>query len=126
VVKIGFTLGQSDERAKELSQSTSIPLDFEVAEDWLTEAPQLVEKLIHKELKRYRVSSRKEFFRLSTDEARNVINRIVYGFEDNVIDISVIFQHIRYLLNKYRERFNVEGLPQLLNEWMEELKNEWR
>ena len=79
IVKIGWTIKGADERAKELSKSTAIPTPFEVEEEQPVEWPTEVEAGLHRELRKFRVSPNKEFFRLSPDDASDAIWKYLYG-----------------------------------------------
>ncbi|RSS58002.1 hypothetical protein EF912_12235 [Streptomyces sp. WAC07061] len=68
LVKIGFTTKLPEERAYELSKPTGVPLPFDVAFRALAMRWREVERQVHRRLADHRVS-RKEFFRISVDEA---------------------------------------------------------
>lgn len=66
VLKIGLTTRTPDVRAKEIyAGSTGVPLPFEVAEAYSVADCALAEKRVHERLKIYRLSNRREFFRLT-------------------------------------------------------------
>lgn len=62
IVKIGRTADLSENRAKQISSATGVPLNFEVLYEEDVVDCILAEKLIHQKLEDYRVNSRREFF----------------------------------------------------------------
>lgn len=76
LVKIGFTERQAPDRAAEL-YSTGVPLPFRVLHSWAVANAIATEKEVHSALAKYRVNSNREFFRLSPDDAVQLINRIL-------------------------------------------------
>ncbi len=60
--KIGITRRSTEQRAQELGSSTASPLPFGVLARWEVGDCASVEKEVHKKLKAYRVSKRREFF----------------------------------------------------------------
>ncbi|MBF6446218.1 GIY-YIG nuclease family protein [Nocardia elegans] len=72
MVKIGFTDQLVDDRASKLF-TTGVPLPFEIKLRALTMRWEDVEKLVHQQLARKRVTSRREFFYISPHEAIETI-----------------------------------------------------
>src|SRR5579884_197675 len=68
LVKIGLTTALPEDRAKELF-NTGVPNPFNVAFRAITSWPKAVERRTHQLLKRHRVNPKREFFRVSVDEA---------------------------------------------------------
>jgi len=75
IVKIGFTCGTAFERAKQLS-TTSVPHPFNVRYLARVRKPVEVEKKVHALLGRYRVSTNREFFYVSLEQAVEAIETI--------------------------------------------------
>ena len=73
LVKIGFTDKTPDERAKQISRSTGVPIEFSVAFAFKCFNAHGLEYEIHKYLKNYRVSNDREFFQMSVEETKSVI-----------------------------------------------------
>ena len=71
--KIGFTDRDVESRAKEVSAGSGVPTPFEVEWAFNCWDGRRLEQEIHKKLSHLRVNSRKEFFRVSLDEAKNTI-----------------------------------------------------
>jgi len=61
-VKIGFTMGDTNERANQLSKPTGVPEPFEVVGKIATPWPREVESEVHRQLSGLRVSKNREFF----------------------------------------------------------------
>ena len=75
LVKVGKTVRDTEERAKELSASTGVPTPFTVAFDAYFNDCHQAEDYIHKQLaqKGYRISNRREFFHAPLKEVINTI-----------------------------------------------------
>lgn len=72
-VKIGYTSRNAQKRVEELD-TTGVPTPFKIEHVW--NGSMNDEKRIHRELRRYRVSNRREFFNLSVSHAIYLINEI--------------------------------------------------
>jgi hypothetical protein len=81
VYKIGSTTRDVASRRGELTSSTSAPLPFEVLASWRVTDASAVEKKIHEALASFRLSPRREFFRLPLSEIVRTIERILSGPE---------------------------------------------
>lgn len=77
-VKIGKTIKDPEERAKELSSATGVATPFIVVYKRLFNNCDVAEKLVHSilEEKGYRVNNSREFFSIGTSDAINVILNI--------------------------------------------------
>lgn len=73
VVKIGRTSTSIEQRLKELN-TTGIPTKFEIEAVFSVESSHLAEKAAHKALKRFRLSTKREFFKLKPSTA---ISRVI-------------------------------------------------
>ncbi|WP_121685941.1 GIY-YIG nuclease family protein [Micromonospora sp. BL1] len=69
MVKIGLTVGDPLNRARQLSRHTGVPQDFEVAYEELVSDCGAVEQLLHQRFAEWRVNSRREFFRIPLKDA---------------------------------------------------------
>lgn len=99
-MKIGHTKkAVPEDRAKELSSSTSIPLPFVVEASWLVEYPSRWEATMHRHFAPHRISKDREFFRLEVSEAEAKINRLIYGTDD-LLEASM--RGMETLLDLYR------------------------
>jgi hypothetical protein len=106
MVKIGFTeRGEVQRRVDELSMSSSVPLPFSVEHEVVVEDPRKFEALIHRELKRFRVSPDREFFQIDVDEAIRDVDRVIFGTDDPGEVLMKSMQTIVDLHEKYPERF---------------------
>jgi len=79
IFKVGLTQRSPEERKKELSNTSSID-NFFVINSFYTKDCIEAEKLIHKKLEKYRLTSRREFFRcdlrIILDTCESIINDI--------------------------------------------------
>lgn len=73
LLKIGFTRGAVESRARDLSRTTGIPQAFEVESWYLTQDPSMVEKKVHQALADHRVNDGREFFRVTVEIADKVV-----------------------------------------------------
>ena len=77
VVKIGLTTRTPDVRAREIYAGASgVPLPFDIAVAYSVADCSKAEKLAHRRLKTYRLSNRREFFRLSPSVASSVVHAV--------------------------------------------------
>lgn len=74
--KIGYTKNNPEERAKQISRATGVVAPMKV--EWAFNCYNgfALEQEIHHKLADYRVSSNREFFLISLDEARKTIEEI--------------------------------------------------
>lgn len=72
LVKVGLTFNLPEDRSSELN-TTGIPTPFDVAFRATTSWPRAVEARAHELLAAYRVSPKREFFRVDTDDAINAV-----------------------------------------------------
>ena len=77
VFKVGRTSRDPDVRAAEISRSTGVPTRLEVLCSWKVGDCVAVEKAAHDELARYRLSKRREFFRVSLGHIVSVVEKLV-------------------------------------------------
>lgn len=73
IIKIGRTSRNSESRAKEISNSTGVPADYEVVYDEDVLDCILAEKTIHKLLSPKRINPKREFFKVPLKEAVKVV-----------------------------------------------------
>jgi len=71
VYKIGFTAGNPDKRAREVSMRYGLPRPFELIEYWRTKDPYIVEQRIHAVL--WHCVKGGEFFEVDLDAAKQTI-----------------------------------------------------
>ena len=72
LLKIGKTIHHPEARAKDL-QTTGVATPFVVVYFIQTNQMSAVEKAVHRQLAKYRVSKRREFFRVDPQTAANVV-----------------------------------------------------
>jgi hypothetical protein len=73
IVKVGRTMRTSEERAKEISNATGVPLGYEVLyEDDVLDCV-LAEQLVHKYLEEKRINPKREFFDVPLKEVVRIV-----------------------------------------------------
>lgn len=80
LVKIGFSKKDPKHRATELSKDTGVPAEFAVAYCEIVGNCRRVEAVTHERLAHCRVSHNREFFRVTVEDAINVISLVVRDF----------------------------------------------
>ena len=83
--KIGFTKNKPSERVKQINSGTGVAMDFVVEWAFPCFNAHDVEKQVHKYLENngFRVSKNKEFFNVSVNEAKAVVERIGEPYKMN-------------------------------------------
>ena len=81
IYKVGLTKRAAGERAAEIGSSTGVPLPFEVLASWQVPDCGRVESEVHKHLKPFRLSKRREFFRTSLSSIVATIERVIGNIE---------------------------------------------
>jgi len=76
LLKIGYTKNLPEERAKQISAATGVALPYKVEWAYKCFNGETVEREVHHKLKAQRVNNHKEFFQISLEEAKEVINLI--------------------------------------------------
>ncbi len=110
LIKIGFTTRSIEERLKELSSGTGVPIDFECSAAFVSSSPYDDEKKIHSELKSFRVSN-KEFFEIDLIQATKLIFEIL-NIEPAVVnkEVSQFFKNLKISKNQNLKEVNsVDG-----------------
>jgi hypothetical protein len=76
LLKIGYTKQLPEERCKQISSATGVALPYKVEWAYKCFNGETIERQVHHKLKSHRVNNNKEFFQISLDEAKKVINLI--------------------------------------------------
>ena len=76
MIKIGYTRLDPFERAIQVSRGTGVPMGYEVEWAYKCYKGERIEKEVHKYFKKERVSPTREFFRVTLDEAKQIIEQI--------------------------------------------------
>jgi hypothetical protein len=76
MVKIGYTKLDPFVRASKISRGTGVPLGFEVEWAYRCYKGERIEREVHIYFSNKRVNKQREFFRVSLDEAKNIIEEI--------------------------------------------------
>jgi len=74
LLKIGSTGKDPNQRAKQISRGTGIPLEFEVEYAYRCFNAVKLERELHKYFKPQRINNQKEFFRMSLNSVKEGIN----------------------------------------------------
>ena len=81
LLKIGYTKLTPDERAKQISNATGVPLPYKVAWAYRCFNGELLEGEVHHALRKYRVNNQREFFQIGLDEVIETIELIGKNFK---------------------------------------------
>tara|TARA_R110000822_G_scaffold123786_1_gene258297 strand:- start:251 stop:703 length:453 start_codon:yes stop_codon:yes gene_type:complete len=74
MVKIGYTKGDPNDRADQLSKGTGIPTPHKVVYSYNCFNGERIERAVHKILKNQRVRTEREFFYITVEDAKRIIN----------------------------------------------------
>jgi S-DNA-T family DNA segregation ATPase FtsK/SpoIIIE len=77
LVKIGRTERSVSERVGELSSHTGVPTSFTVVKEYAVENSVVAEKIIHERLSDFRVNDNREFFKMETEDAMDIIESLL-------------------------------------------------
>ncbi|ACT48810.1 GIY-YIG nuclease family protein [Methylotenera mobilis] len=77
IFKVGFTTGDSNERAQQLSSATGVPLAFVVIKKWRHANAKKLETDVHMMLTPYRLSDSREFFMVTYDVIEKIIESVI-------------------------------------------------
>ena len=77
VYKVGWTSGNVEDRAKELSSATGVPLAFVVVESWSHIKAEALETEVHAILSPYRLNTQREFFQLEFRAMKRIIEQTI-------------------------------------------------
>ena len=81
LLKIGYTKLTPDERAKQISNATGVPLPYKVAWAYRCFNGELLEGEVHHALKKYRVNNQREFFSIDLETVKDTIKLIGKNFK---------------------------------------------
>ncbi len=73
IYKVGFTRGVSEERAKEISAATGVPLALVVVRSWRYQYAASLETEVHMMLSPYRINDAREFFKIKLETLEAII-----------------------------------------------------
>jgi hypothetical protein len=76
MLKIGYTKLDPFERASQISRGTGVPLGFDVEWAYKCFKGERIEQEVHKYFKKQRVNKQREFFKVSLEEAQQIIKQI--------------------------------------------------
>ena len=81
LLKIGYTKLTPDERAKQISNATGVPLPYTVVWAFRCFNGELLESEVHHALRKYRVNNNREFFQCGIERAKQTIREIGKNFK---------------------------------------------
>lgn len=76
MLKIGYTKLDPFKRASQISRGTGVPLGFDVEWAYKCFKGERVEQEVHRYFKKQRVNKQREFFKVSLEEAQQIIEKI--------------------------------------------------
>jgi len=76
LLKIGYTKLTPEERAKQISNATGVPLPYEVAWAYRCFNGEQLEGEVHHALKKYRVNNAREFFQVDLENVKEIVESI--------------------------------------------------
>jgi len=82
--KIGYMSKTPEQRAKQLSSGTNTPTPFQVEWYFKCFRGDLLEQEVHQHLNEYRINDNREFFRVSFDHAKQVIENLGQRYLGNI------------------------------------------
>jgi len=77
IYKVGFTNGDSIERAQQLSSATGVPLAFVVIKRWRHADARKLETEVHMMLAPYRMNDGREFFMATYDAIEEIVESVI-------------------------------------------------
>ena len=89
ILKIGMTRRKPEDRQRELF-TVGIPTEFKIEYARKVNNPREIERIIHKELKEYRVKDNREFFKIDVKDVIEVCNRVIPELKLNTQNERVI------------------------------------
>jgi hypothetical protein len=87
MLKIGMTKHSPEERARALSNNTSVPIPFKVEFAFQVAELSRAEYTVHNALSEYRVSDKREFFQIDIINAVEMASNALERYKVEVIDI---------------------------------------
>jgi hypothetical protein len=105
LLKIGMSTRSAKKRAWELYEnSTGVPIQFEVVYEKHVSNCEAAEEVMHKRLSNYRYNIYREFFKVSLNEAKKIIDCVVHEMEELYSDSKIIHIEIDNNLDKADEK----------------------
>ena len=80
IFKVGQTTRNPEERAKEISSSTGVPVPFLVAEYWSVTDVHAAERAAHSSLENHRINTAREFFNIPFNVARRTVENAINDY----------------------------------------------
>jgi len=83
IFKVGMTTKEPEERAKQLSSSSGVPVPFLVADQWSVSDIRAAEKAAHSALRQYRINEAREFFQTKFMILRKTLENAIERYLEN-------------------------------------------
>lgn len=108
IYKIGMTTHEPENRAKEISQGTGIPMPFVVERAYFSEDPKEDEECIHSYLQEYRVNPQREFFKCHITEIEEAFRG--YGLHSRDCKVEELADHYSVISFEKSNAFSLNEL----------------
>lgn len=83
IIKIGYTTSSPELRKETIDKATGVPIPFQVEYAKQCRNGRELEQAVHQYLSKERINPNKEFFQISIEDAKQVIDRIHSQIEDS-------------------------------------------
>jgi hypothetical protein len=125
LVKIGQTAGSPEERAKELSNPTGVPLPFTVA--WQAEllCYKEAELEIHSRLAQFRANKRREFFAIPLKQAIQVAGQVAEEFNQQAARQLDSFDDVGQDVGDFLQAYKARKIEHFLKARVEQRFGRW-
>ena len=84
-LKIGYTKGTPENRAKQISSAPGVPRPFKVEWAYKCFNGEIIERTVHHKLKGKRINTKKEFFQIDLEGAKSTISEVGDKFKNREI-----------------------------------------
>lgn len=124
LLKVGYTENDPISRAKEISDSTGVPVPYEVEYQIYATHPYQLEQTAHKNLDNFRVNKKREFFKCSYEDAVKAIRDAVNHLNSHKADFSFANEISHKMVRQELERKLAEKQKAREEEQRRRLQNE--
>ena len=124
LLKVGYTENDPISRAKEISDSTGVPVPYEVEYQIYATHPYQLEQAAHKNLDNFRVNKKREFFKCSYEDAVKAIRDAVNHLNSHKADFSFANEISHKMVRQELERKLAEKQKAREEEQRRRLQNE--
>ena len=110
MVKIGYTEVCPEGRAKDISRGTGVPTPFKVEYSVVCANPYIVEQAVHSKLWDHRVNNKREFFSVSVERARTIINFIAFPLCKADSHVSMFKEELKRIAHEIERQETCDAL----------------